>query len=136
MEIVGAGGYDIVLRERIVAAVEGGMPVKEAARLFSVNVMTVYTYLKRHRQGMLDVVGKPTGRPFRLTTVHEAQLLNQLEEHGDATLVEHASMLEAATGLKVSFKTVDRAFARLKITHKKNAGRQRAERGTPNGVPE
>ena len=52
--------------------------------------MTVYTYLKRHRQGMLDMVGKPTGRPFRLTAVHEAQLLNQLEEHGDATLVEHA----------------------------------------------
>ena len=41
MKIVGAGGYDIVLRERIVAAVEGGMLVKEAARLFSVNVMTV-----------------------------------------------------------------------------------------------
>ena len=136
MKIVGAGGYDIVLRERIVAAVEGGMLVKEAARLFSVNVMTVYTYLKRHRQGMLDVVGKPTGRPFRLTTVHEVQLLNQLEEHGDATLVEHARMLEAATGLKVSFKTVDRAFARLKITYKKNAGRQRAEQGTPFGVPE
>ena len=85
---------------------------------------------------MLDVVGKLTGRPFRLTALHEAQLLNQLEEHGDATLVEHASMLEAATGLKVSFKTVDRAFARLNITHKKNAGRQSAERGTPNGVPE
>ena len=31
-----------------------------------------------------------------------------------------ARMLEAATGLKVSFKTVDRAFTRLKITHKKN----------------
>lgn len=28
-------------------------------------------------------------------------------------------MLEAETGLQVSFKTVDRAFTRLKITHKK-----------------
>jgi len=34
-------------------------------------------------------------------------------------------MLEAATGLKVSSKTVDRAFARLQITYKKNAGRTR-----------
>ena len=125
MKIVGAAGYDFALRERIVAAVEGGMSVKDAARVFSVNVMTVYRYLKSHRLGQLHVVAKPTGRPFQLTALHEAQLLKQLETHGDATLVEHACMLEAATGLKVSAKTVDRAFARLHITYKKNAGRSR-----------
>ena len=103
------------------------MSVKEAARVFSVNAMTIYSYLKLQRQGRLHVIGKPSGRPFRVTAVHEAQLLKQLGEHGDATLVEHAGMFEAATGLKVSFKTVDRAFTRLKITHKKNAGRQRAK---------
>ena len=123
MKIVGAAGYDLALRERIVAAVEGGLSVKDAARQFSVNVMTVYRYLKSHRLGQLHVVAKPTGRPFQLTALHEAQLLEQLEEHGDATLVEHAGMLEVATGLKVSYKTVDRAFARLQITYKKNAGR-------------
>ncbi|WP_407541663.1 IS630 family transposase (plasmid) [Deinococcus radiomollis] len=122
MKIVGAAGYDLALRGRIVAAVEGGTSVKDAARLFSVNVMTVYGYLKRHRQGQLHVVGKPTGRPFRLTTVHEAHLLEQLKTHGDATL------LEAATGLKVSLWTVDRAFRRLKITHKKTlVARERRE---------
>ena len=127
MKRVGAAGYDFALRERIVAAVEGGQSVKETARQFSVTLMTVYTYVKRHRLGVLDVVGKPTGRPFRVTAEHEAQLLKQLATHADATLVEHARMLEAATGLKVSFKTVDRAFTRLKITHKKNAGSQRAD---------
>ena len=123
MKIVGAAGYDLALRERIVAAVEGGRSVKDAARQFSVNIMTVYRYLNSHRLGLLHVVAKPTGRPFQLTALHEAQLLKQLEEHGDATLVEHAGMLEAATGLKVHYKTVDRAFARLQITYKKNAGR-------------
>ena len=127
MKIVGAAGYDMALRERIVAAVKGGTSVKDVARLFSVNVMTVYRYLKSHRLGQLHVVGKPTGRPFRLTAEHEAQLLEQLKTHNDATLLEHAGMLEAATGLKVSLWTVDRAFKRLKITHKKNAGRQRAK---------
>lgn len=127
MKIVGAGGYDLALRERIVAAVEGGRSVKDTAQLFSVHVLTVYTYLKRHRLGQLAVVGKPTGRPPRLTAVHEAQLLKQLDTHADATLVEHARMLEDTTGLKVSSKTVDRAFARLKISHKKNAGRARAQ---------
>jgi len=125
VKIVGAAGYDLALRERIVAAVEGGMSVKDAARVFSVNVMTVYRYLKSHQLGQLHVVAKPTGRPFQLTAVHEAQLLKQLEEHGDATLVEHADMLEAATGLKVHYKTVDRAFTRLQITYKKNTGRSR-----------
>jgi len=37
-------------------------------------------------------------------------------------------MLEAATGLKVSFKSVDRAFARLSITHQKTlVARERSE---------
>jgi len=90
MKIVGAAGYDFALRERIVAAVEGGMAVKDAARVFSVNVMTVYRYLKSHRMGQLHVVAKPTGRPFQLTALHEAQLLKQLEAHSDATLFEHA----------------------------------------------
>ena len=47
---------------------------------------------------------------------------------------QEASMLETATGPKVSFKTVNRAFTRLKITHKKNAGRQRAQRDVADGV--
>jgi transposase len=127
MKIVGAAGYDVALRERIVAAVADGLPVKEAARHFSVNVMTVYSDLKRYREGRLHVVGTPTGRPRRLTAVHEAQLLRQLDTHRDATLTEHAHMVEAATGLTVHFRTVNRAFARLNVTYKKNAGRQRAE---------
>ena len=126
MKRVGAAGYGFALRERIVAAVEGGMSVKDAAQVFSVNVMTVYRYLKSHRLGQLHVVAKPTGRPFQLTAVHEAQLLKQLEAHGDATLVEHARMLETATGLKVSFKTVDRAFKRLQFTYKKTMTVNRA----------
>ena len=72
MKRVGAAGYGFALRERIVAAVEGGMSVKDAARVFSVNVMTVYRYLKSHRLGQLHVVAKPTGRPFQLTAAHEA----------------------------------------------------------------
>ena len=60
-----------------------------------------------------------------MTALHEQQLLAQLDTHRDATLQEHADLLEAATGLKVSYKTVDRVFRRHRITHKKNGGRQR-----------
>jgi transposase len=125
MKIVGAGGYGIELRERIVGFVNEGHTPKAAAAHFKVHIQTVQQYLEKAAQGTLAVIGKPTGRPFQLTAIHEAQLLKQLDEHRDATLVEHAQMLEDATGLHVSFKTVDRAFRRHKITHNKNAGRQR-----------
>ena len=136
MKRVGARGYGVDLRERIVLAVREGMAVEEAAHQYRVHLQTVQRYLSLDDQGLLGVYVKPSGRPCTLQAEHEQQLLQQLVEHADATLVEHARMLETATGLKVSFKTVDRAFTRLKITHKKNAGRQRAERGTPFGVPE
>jgi len=70
-------------------------------------------------------VAKPTGRHRTVTALHEQQLLAQLETHRDATLQEHADLLEAARGLKISYKTVNRVFRRPKITHKKTAGRQR-----------
>lgn len=125
MNTAGVRGYGLELRTRIVALVEGGASVQEAARHFSVHVTTVQRYLTRHRDHTLHVIAKPTGRHRTVTPSHEQQLLAQLDNHGDATLQEHADMLEAATGLHVSFKTVDRVFRRHHITHKKNAGRQR-----------
>lgn len=125
MNTAGVRGYGLELRTRIVALVEGGASPEEAAQHFTVHVTTVQRYLARHRDHTLHVVPKPTGRHRTVTPAHEQQLLAQLDSHGDATLQEHADMLEAATGLKVSFKTVDRVFHRHHITHKKNAGRQR-----------
>ena len=49
------------------------MRVKEVAHLLTVALMTVYTYRTQHQLGQLHVVGKPTGRPFRVTAVHEAE---------------------------------------------------------------
>lgn len=125
--MVGGRGYGLDLRERIVGAVEAGHSKKAVARLYGVHLSTVEVYLEKQRLGTLHEVGRSSGRPARLTPVHEQQLLKQLDEHRDATLVEHARMLEEATALRVSFKTVDRVFRRHQITHKKNAGRQRTQ---------
>ncbi|WP_139806462.1 IS630 family transposase [Deinococcus hopiensis] len=119
MKPVGGRGYSLDLRERVVAAVEGGQSRQEVARLYRMRVETVDTYLEKQRLGTLHEVGRSSGRPPRVTLLHEQQLLKQLETHRDATLVEHARMLEEATGLKVSFKTVDRVFRKHHITHKK-----------------
>ena len=98
---------------------------KSLAQHFSVHVNTVNRYLERHRNNTLHIIPRPTGRHRTVTALHEQQLLAQLDTHRDATLQEHADLLEAATGLKVSYKTVDRVFRRHRITHKKNGGRQR-----------
>lgn len=127
MNTAGVRGYALELRTRIVALVGQGVTPEEAAKHFSVHLTTVKRYLQRHEEGTLHVIPRPTGRHRIVTAQHEQQLLAQLETHRDATLQEHADLLEEATGLKVSYKTVDRVFRRHRITHKKNAGRQRTE---------
>ena len=79
MTRVGARGYSLDLRTRVVAAVHGGQTVDEAALTYSMHVETVKRYLLAAEQGVLDVVRKPTGRPPRLTAMHDAQLLKQLD---------------------------------------------------------
>ena len=87
---MGARGYGMNLRERIVLAVREGMAVEEAAQQYRVHLQTVQRYLNQGDQGLLGVYVKPSGRPCTLQTEHEQQLLQQLDEHTDATLVEHA----------------------------------------------
>lgn len=136
MKNVGGRGYALELRERIVEGVGKGHRIHDVARQFSVHPTTVVRYLTLDRQGQLGMVRTSPGRPRRVTPRDEAQLMRQLDEHPDATLMEHACMLEEATGLRISFKTVDRVFARHGITHKKNAGRQRTPGGTACAVPQ
>ena len=125
MKVVGAAGYGNDLRERIVASVQRGATITEVARQYEVAHITVRTYLKKMQEGTLEQRISPPGRPRTVQAEHEAKLLEQLDSHPDATLEEHARMLHEATGLKISYRTVDRVFQRHHITHKKNAGRQR-----------
>jgi len=127
MNTAGVYGYGLEFRRRIVNLVLGGATPKEAAQHFSVHLVTVNSYLERHRNNTLHVRVKPTGRHRTVTAIHEQQLLRQLDTHADATLTEHARMLEDATGLHISYKTVDRVFARHHITHKKNTDRSRTK---------
>lgn len=127
MNTAGVYGYALELRRRIVYLVLAGATLEEAAQHFSVHVDTVRTYMEKHQNNTLHLRVKPTGRHRTVTATHEEHLLRQVETHPDATLAEHARMLEEATGLRISDKTVDRVFARHNITHKKNTGRSRTE---------
>lgn len=124
---MGKGPYSGDLRARIVAAVKRGQSQASVARVFEVHALTVSRYMKLDREGRLQEIGRSPGRPARLVAEHEQQLRQQVKSHPDATLQEHAQMLLKATGLHTSFKSVDRAFRRLGITHKKNGQGRRAE---------
>ena len=127
MRRVGAAGYGGELRERIVRAVKSGKTIQAVADHYEVNRNTVRVYLNKANEGTLAERISPPGRPRIVQPEHEQQLLKQLSTHPDATLQEHACMLLEATGLKITYRTVDRVFQRHHITHKKNAGRQRTE---------
>ncbi|MDB5045479.1 MAG: hypothetical protein JWQ08_1529 [Deinococcus sp.] len=124
---VGARGYSIDLREQMVAAALNGQNHQWVAQTFGVDVRTIAFYLRKHEAGTLSHVKRPTGRRPSVQSEHEQILLQQLEEDLDATLEEHARLLEAKTGRKISDRTVDRVFQRHGITSKKNSGRRRTQ---------
>ncbi|UQN09346.1 hypothetical protein [Deinococcus sp. QL22] len=124
---VGARGYSIDLRERMVAAALNEQHHPWVAQTFGVDVRTIAFYLRKHEAGTLSQVKRPTGRRSSVQSAQEQILLQLLEENLDATLEEHARLLEAKTGLKISDRTVDRVFRRHGITYTKNAGRRRTQ---------
>ena len=116
--------YSSDLRELVVKAVEEGQLPESVAQTFRVSLKTVKSYLAKNADGTLHQVSSSGGRPRLVQEHHERQLLKQVEEKPDLTLEEHRLLLETATGLSVSFKTVDRVFRRHKITHKKKSHRE------------
>jgi transposase len=104
--------YSDDLRQRVIAAVDDGMPRDDVARLFQIAVPTIKRWLKRRREtGSLAVLPRP-GAPSVKMAALRTGLLPQLEAHPDATLEEHCRRWEQAHGMVVSPSTISRV-----ITH-------------------
>jgi len=116
--------YSSDLRELVVKAVEEGQAPESVAQTYRMTLKTVKSYVAQKADGSLHAVRTSGGRPRIVQEHHELQLLKQVKETPDATLQEHRLLLEEATGLKISFKTVDRVFRRHKIKHKKKSHRE------------
>lgn len=107
------------LRERVVAAIAGGMSCRAAAARFGVSAASAIRWRARVRvQG--DAKPKALGGDRRSGRIeaHAGLILRLLEEPPDITLVELRSHL-AARGLGVGLATLWRFFARRRITLKK-----------------
>ena len=104
--------YSADLRERLLGAIDAGLPQAEAARLFGVGLSTIKRWRQRHRQTGSVVASPRRGRPRRITREAEPTLVAQVRAAPDVTLGEHCAKWEAITGVRVSPATMSRALGR------------------------
>ena len=107
-------------RERLVAAIDAGLPRGEAAQHFGVSPRTIERWLARQRAGQSLADRPRSGRPPRLAPAQLATLRDLVLAHPDATLPEHADRLAAATGVRHSPSHLSRLLQRLDVPLKKS----------------
>ncbi len=104
--------YSADLRERLLGAIDAGLPQAEAARLFGVGISALKRWRQRQQQtGTVRAAPRP-GRPRRIGGTAEPALGAQVRAAPDATLAEHCARWAAATGVAVSPATMSRALRR------------------------
>jgi len=119
--------YSQDLRERVVAAVDGGLSRNQAAKLFRVAVSTVIDWVNAWR-GEGHIRPKPMGGDHSSRLRDERSwLLERVAQVPDLTLEEVRAEL-AARGIYVGYGTVWRFFAAEGISLKKNVHASEQER--------
>ena len=127
--IAGMKPYSEDLRRRIVAAVEGGMPKSQAARLFKVSTSSVKRYCRLAARQESLAPRKGGGRPPKASGAIERLLEEDVARRPYAAVRERADFLRAASGVALSVSTVRRLLRGLGFSQKNGASWVRA-RGT------
>ena len=127
--------YSQDLRERVLAAVDGGLGAYRAAALFRVSVSYIYKALDRRRStGEWGANPNRGHRPRKLSAAQETALAAHITAHPDLTLAQLQDWLEAEHGVRLSDGAIWAAVDRLGLSFKKNLARRRARpagRGDP-----
>ena len=111
--------YSEDLRDRVVAAVQGGTARSEVVATFTVSLPTIKRWLKQQREtGALAPKPIPGPPVIKRDALLEA-LPARLAEQADATLEQHCSWWLERTGVAVSTATMSRAITALEWTRKK-----------------
>jgi transposase len=117
--------YSEDLRERVVAAVEGGLSRRQAAALFKLGISTVVHWVRRFRETG-TVAARPMGGDYRSRLTGEREwILQRIEQAPDLTIEELRDELKRR-GVIVGYGTVWRFFEREDITFKKKRACRRA----------
>lgn len=116
--------YPTELRVRVVAAVEGGLSIPEAARIFQVGFTFIKKMLKLRRAGE-SLEPRHGGGPIPLLQEKETTRLQQeLRARPDATLEELQQVLAAQCHTTASLSTISRRLQALQLPRKKKSYRQ------------
>jgi transposase len=131
--------YSQDLRDRVLAAVDGGMAVRRAAATFGVSPSYIYKAMIRRR--LTGDSGPNPNRGHRrrkLTPDQEAALAARLDARRGTTLMQLQTWLLAEHGVKLSTGAMWSAVRRLGLSFKKTPARRRAgspgRRGPPSIV--
>ena len=112
--------YSEDLRARVLAAVDGGMAARAAAKLFRVSVSYIYkAVIRRRRTGETTASSRRGHRPRKLSPAQEAALSAHIEAHPDVTLAALQAWLLAEHGVRLSNGAMWLAVSRLGLSFKK-----------------
>lgn len=130
--------YSQDLRDRVLAAVDDGLRVREAARLFRVSISYIYKALERRAEtGQTAPAVRGGAQRKAVLAGHEAALLDHLHAEPDATLGELRRWLSEARGVSISVGALWNGLDRLGWTLKKGRStpRSRSARMSPPPAP-
>jgi transposase len=117
--------YSQDLRDRVLAAIDGGAKVYAIAPVFEVSVSYIYKALTRRRTTGDATAHKSGAAPQLKLTGHEEALRRQLADHPDMTLAELQAWLAAERGVRASIGCLWNTLSRLGLSLKKS------QRGRP-----
>lgn len=119
--------YGPDLRARVLAALDAGATVREAAERFAVSPSyAAKARLRREATGEVEARPQRGGHRPRLLAPHEAALRARVDEADDATLAELRAWLSKKRGVSASLGTVWAPVARMGLTLKKSASGRRS----------
>jgi transposase len=112
--------YSQDLRDRVLAAVDGGLRVYSAAPLFRVSVSYIYKALGRHRASGDVTAHKSGGGPKPKLAAHDEALRVKVAQKADVTLAELQVWLADGHAVKVSLGALWARLRHLGLTLKKS----------------
>ena len=123
------------LRERIVAAREGGHSAEELAKLFRVSKRSVERYWAQYlKTGTVTAKQRGGYRRSRLEK-HDATLQRWIREDRGLTLAQLRARLAEKLGIELGTTALWHRLEHLGLSYKKNAARRRAKPAGPPGRP-
>jgi transposase len=112
--------FSIDLRKRVIAAVDDGMRITDAAKLFTVKRRAIYRWLNLRKEtgGIEAKSGYQKGHSHKITDWEKFKEFARINRH--LTSSKMALEWEKVTNVKISDSVIQRALKKIGYTSKKN----------------